>query len=330
MTDRDSYVISETEDLRKYAEIKRFQSQSQHSVLFLMKTFRFLGLIIALFALDVSSYGAQMLRNLSFRSTIATGDNAPTAGFVIRALPGTRFGAKKTLLIRAVGPSLGQAPFNIQNAATNPRLELYTGTRLVVSNEGWDSSAQSQLAARNVGAFPLLLNSKDAVIFVDLEEGAHTARVTGAGNGIVLIEVYDVSRDADNIEIVNMSARALVTGNGAQAGTIGLVVDGTGPRQILARVSGPELAAFGITNGLPDPGLTVFNGQGTVVGSNSDWGGSSTMTTTFAQNGAFPWPANSKGAAIIFPTTGLGTVSYTIRGGQDNASGIVVIEMYRL
>ncbi len=296
-----------------------------------MKTFRILGLVTALFVLSLPVHSAQMLRNLSFRSTIATGDNAPTAGFVIKALPGTRFGAKKTLLIRAVGPSLGQAPFNVQNAATNPRLELYTGSKLVVANEGWDSSAQSQLAARNVGAFPLLLNSKDAVIFVDLEEGAHTARVTGTGNGIVLIEVYDVSGDTDNIEILNMSARAFVTGNGAQAGTIGLVVDGTGPRQILARVSGPELSAFGITNGLPDPGLTVFNAQGTVVGSNSDWGNSSGLNaSSFAQVGAFPWPANSKGAAIIFPTTGTGTVSYTIRGGQDNASGVVVIEMYRL
>jgi hypothetical protein len=77
--------------------------------------------------------------------------------------------------------------------------------------------------------------------------------------------------------------------------------------------------------------LTVYSAQGVVLSSNSDWGGSPQLIDLFPRVGAFPWnSASSKGAAILMNTSGTGTVSYTFRGGQENASGIIVIEAYRL
>jgi hypothetical protein len=48
--------------------------------------------------------------------------------------------------------------------------------------------------AKQVGAFDLAANSKDAVILTDLAPGIYTAVVSGAGasSGVALVEVYEV------------------------------------------------------------------------------------------------------------------------------------------
>jgi len=56
------------------------------------------------------------------------------------------------------------------------------------------SSRDIPLGSSQVGAFPLVAGSRDAVLMVTLEPGAYTVEVAaqGAVGGEVLVEVYGV------------------------------------------------------------------------------------------------------------------------------------------
>ena len=78
-----------------------------------------------------------------------------TAGFVVRG-PGT-----KTVLIRAIGPTLGA--FGVTNVLADPKLELYRGTDLLQTNDNWNGTELLANSFTQVGAFPLPATSEDAV-----------------------------------------------------------------------------------------------------------------------------------------------------------------------
>jgi hypothetical protein len=127
------------------------------------------------------------LINVSARTQVGTNGDVLIAGFVIG---GT---GAKTLLIRAVGPTLGQ--FGVSGTLLDPQLTVFTGAGdKIDENDNWGgSSALSSIFSR-VGAFGLSSTTKDSAVVVTLNPGAYTAQVSGVGNttGIALVEVYEV------------------------------------------------------------------------------------------------------------------------------------------
>jgi hypothetical protein len=137
------------------------------------------------------------LSNLSTRGFVGTGGDIIIAGFVVSG-PGP-----KTYLIRAVGPTLLDAPFKLSGALIDPYLRLYRGDgTLLRENDDWDAPASLQnairVAATKVGAFPLreIRNNSglDAVMLLTLPPGSYSAQMSGFEDvtGIGLIEVYEV------------------------------------------------------------------------------------------------------------------------------------------
>lgn len=106
-------------------------------------------------------------------------------GLVVRG-PGT-----KTVLIRAVGPTLGT--FGVTNALADPKLELYRGTELLQANDNWNGTDFLANAFTQVGAFALPATSKDSALLVTLQPGAYTAQISGVGGstGVALVGVYE-------------------------------------------------------------------------------------------------------------------------------------------
>lgn len=90
--------------------------------------------------------------------------------------------------------------------------------------------------------------------------------------------------------IVNLSVLA-TAGDASPGVTIGFVVGGsnvTGDTPYLVRAIGPSLAAFGVTDFLPDPNVTVYNSSQTVIGSNDNWGtNAAAITAADSAVGAF-------------------------------------------
>jgi hypothetical protein len=135
------------------------------------------------------------LVNVSVLKQINAGDSL-TAGFVIAG------SAPKQVLIRAVGPTLGAAPFNLGGTMADPKLDLFSGQTVIATNDNWStpvgsnaaSAAQLSTVFGQVGAFALVSGSKDAALLVTLAPGNYTAQVSGVNSagGQALVEVYEV------------------------------------------------------------------------------------------------------------------------------------------
>jgi hypothetical protein len=125
------------------------------------------------------------LVNVSVLKPIGTG---LTAGFVIDG------NTSKKVLIRAVGPTIGAAPFNVAGAIADPQLTLLSGQTAIGTNDNWGGTAELTAAFTAVGAFALPAGSRDAAIVATLDPGPYTVQVNGVGGttGVALVEVYEM------------------------------------------------------------------------------------------------------------------------------------------
>ncbi|MEY2881209.1 MAG: hypothetical protein RLZZ15_3589, partial [Verrucomicrobiota bacterium] len=127
------------------------------------------------------------LINVSVFKNIGSG---LAAGFVIAG------GGTKTVLIRAIGPSL--TAFGLPAAAllADPKIDLIDATsKVIATNDNWGGTAALTAAFTQVGAFQLANTaSKDAALLATLPPGNYSVSVSGLGgtSGIALVEVYDV------------------------------------------------------------------------------------------------------------------------------------------
>ncbi|MDO8543038.1 MAG: lamin tail domain-containing protein [Opitutaceae bacterium] len=123
------------------------------------------------------------LINVSVLKNIGSG---LTAGFVIRG------GSSRTVLIRAIGPTL--ADFGVGNVISDPQLTLFRGQTAIGRNDNWGATAELSAAFTVVGAFDLPGASLDAAYLATLTPGEYTVQVTGVGGaaGTALVEVYEV------------------------------------------------------------------------------------------------------------------------------------------
>ncbi len=142
-------------------------------------------------AVDAAAAGPRLL-NISTRGQVGTGAAILDAGFVIG---GT---TSETVLIRASGPAIGAAPFNVPGVLADPEIQLFSQASPqapIGANAGWSGNPQIAAAATSVGAFPWTdLASSDSALLVTLAPGAYTAEVSGTAgdSGVALVEVYEI------------------------------------------------------------------------------------------------------------------------------------------
>ena len=149
--------------------------------------------LVELYDVDtLQAFSTQKLTNVATRAVLTAAQNQIIAGFMVS---GT---TAKKVLIRAVGPTLGRAPFNIPGTLADPMLSLVRGDGVVVrENDNWETGNDASLiseASVKVGAFALSAGAKDSAILINLPPGTYNAQVSGGapGTGTVLVEVYEV------------------------------------------------------------------------------------------------------------------------------------------
>jgi hypothetical protein len=137
---------------------------------------------------DLSPNNGAILANISTRGFIQTGDNVMIGGFII-------VGHASRVVIRATGPSL--IPFGIDNALTNPQLELHDTNGTLAGNDDWQTTqlggiitSDQSAAIQNSGLAPG--NSAESAIIATLAPGNYTAIAQGVngGTGVGLVEVF--------------------------------------------------------------------------------------------------------------------------------------------
>ena len=275
------------------------------------------------------------LVNLSVRALNANGNNALITGFVVAG------DTNKQVLIRAAGPALTAAPFNLTNVVADPSIQLYRGSNATAQNDDWGTPAGNvaaiTAAATRAGAFAFRNGSADAALLSTLAPGAYTVAV-GGGQGTVLAEVYEVlanNETAGSRRLVNLSARGAVA-NGFPL-IAGFVISGSAPQLVLLRGIGPALAAapFSLGGTLPNPQLTLLSGN-TTVKTNDDWfrdAEAALVRAATAKAGAFPLGASSLDAAMLVylaPGAYTAQVSGPANANQANGSGIAMVEIYEV
>ena len=269
-------------------------------------------------------WGTVRLASISTRGFVGTGENILIAGFVIQGA------ASKTVLIRAVGPTL--ASFGVPGTLAAPRMTLVDAHgQPVWTVNGGDVTGAVAAVAQRVSAFALPPGSKDAAVVTTLDAGLYTVRVEGIGGttGVALIEVYDADPAAAGRQMVSISTRG-IAGRGDNQMIAGFVIDGDSARNVLIRaIGGGTLSAYGVAGGLGDPALEIYNSRGEVIARNDDWGRSqqaSLLPQTFASVAAFGLAGASKDAAILLALPpGLYTAKVI---NQDQPDGVALIEVY--
>ncbi len=262
------------------------------------------------------------LLNVSTRLQVGLTDRVAIGGFIVG---GT--GAKK-ILVRALGPSLGQS--GLVGLLADPFLELHDQTGAVIgTNDNWETTqlggvivADQQQAIRDTTIPPT--DPAEAAIVADLNPGTYTAVVRGASNGtgLGLAEIYDLSQSVP-AAVSNLSTRGFVqTGTNALVG--GFILGGIEPSNIVVRALGPSLVQDGLTDFLADPVLDLRDTNGTIVASNDNW--ADTQQAELEASGLAPTEAKE---AAIYQALSPGIYTATVTG-KNSSVGVGLVEVYRL
>lgn len=280
----------------------------------------------------VAIAGSSRLINLSTRGFVPAG-GALTPGFTLRGA------SAKSLLVRAVGPTL--ARFGIASALANPRFDLIPAgeSRALLANDDWAADANGAAIADTtaaVGGFALEANSKDAAALATLKAAqgtaSYTVRITSGAaqeSGIVLAELYDANPSSGDGQLAAVSTLAF-TGTGDRALAAGFTIEGDAPKTLLVRGIGPSLEAFGVAGAIANPQLSlVAAGVNREVARNDNtWGGEAALSAAFARAGAFPLAAGSRDAALVIT---LPPGAYTVQlKDAAGAEGMSLLEIYDL
>lgn len=135
---------------------------------------------------DTDKMGPRLV-NISARSEARTGDDILVAGFVLAGA------GPKTLLIRALGPTLGS--LGVEGAMADPLLKLFKAGAELALNDNWGGTAPLKSAFGIVGAAALQADaSKDSALLVTLEPGVYSTQVSGVNEstGVALVEIYEL------------------------------------------------------------------------------------------------------------------------------------------
>jgi hypothetical protein len=253
----------------------------------------------------------QGLVNISTRLHSEAGDNGLFGGFIITG------NARKRVIIRALGPSLG-----IPGTIVDPVLTLTNSQGFEVYNNDWRENEQ---AVQATGIPPA--DDVESAIVADLNPGQYTAIVDDKGtrSGIALVEIYDLGPpDGDTggaAKLAELSSRGPVrTGDNVMIG--GFIIAEKSTRVIL-RAIGPSLVSY-VIQPLEDPTLELHNGSGSLITSNDDW--RSDQEQEIIDTGVSP--KDDRESAIVAT---LAPANYTaIVRGKNGVTGLAVVEVYDL
>lgn len=276
------------------------------------------------------------LANFSARSRVQSDGPPQIAGFITSAT------TPHPVLLRSIGPNL--ANFGVGGPLLNDRVfSLFAGsTRFADGINAWDPVVL--LRGQQVGAFVLTYpprpqDYEEYALASDLGSGIFTAQTaaTAGDEGVSLFEFYDAAPAAQPGFVKNVSLRGR-TAPGAETMIGGFILAGNGPRTLLLRGIGAELAQWDVPEPLADPQLTLFAGD-RVIATSNDWadlsgGTPEAIAAAATATGAFPLETTSPSAAIlILLEPGAYTVHATANtAGVPNesilAAGEVLLEIY--
>ncbi|MGI8956735.1 MAG: hypothetical protein ACR2II_07460 [Chthoniobacterales bacterium] len=242
---------------------------------------------------------------------VNTGDQVGIAGFIIT-------GGSAQVVLRALGPTL--TSYGIDAALVDPTLELHDDAgAIIATNDDWQETQATEIEALGLAPY----NPSESAIVRTLAPGSYTAIIQGKdeATGVGLVEAYDVSSHA-GVKFGDISTRGFVDQgqNVMIGGFIASGQPGAGDAvEVVVRGLGPSLAAFGVTDTLPDPAIDLYNANGDTIASNDDW--KATQQSELEAVGLAP--ADDREAALL-TTLLAGPYTVVLHGkGADTGNGLI-------
>ncbi|HVF70884.1 MAG TPA: DUF4394 domain-containing protein [Chthoniobacterales bacterium] len=188
----------------------------------------------------------------------------------------------------------------------------------VGARTGFDISGVTGTAYLSYG-----LSTATTLATVNLTTGRTTIVGTigpaGQPSGVLVADISALPAS----HVANISTRGRV-GTGEDQMIAGFIIQGGASNRLIVRGLGPSLGPLGVNNFLPDPVLTVFDGNGVQIATNDNW--KSNQQSEITQTGLAP--SNDLEAAVT------GTVPpglYTaIVSDKNGATGVGLVEIYKL
>ena len=224
----------------------------------------------------------------------------------------------KTVVLRAIGPSLGSS--GVPSALTDPTLVLHSADgNVLASNDNWQDAQQSELATSGLAP----RDEREAAIMTTLAPGLYTAvlREKDGSGGTGLVEVYDLSRNSSS-KLANISTRGFVDPANLLIGGVIAEGDGQGNSVVVVRAIGPQLARSGVPQPLEDPTLELRDRDGQLVASNDNW-------TSNWNDIPGELQAQNRLESAMRISLPRGYYTAVVRG-KENAGGMALVEFYDL
>jgi phospholipase/lecithinase/hemolysin len=272
---------------------------------------------IAAAAFDLLNGTAQLPAqsvNLSARLAVGTGDDVLIGGFIVAG------SESKTVLVRGIGPSLAEHGIASSETLADPRLELYQGGTLILSNDNWKDTQEAEIAATGIAP----TNELESALITTLAPGSYTVILRGQdnGTGIGLVEAYDLDSAARS-SLANISTRGFVQ-SGDNVLIAGFIIGSGGSDTIVVRALGPSLAAAGVISPLSDPTLDLYDANGSVIRSDDNWRDSQEGLIT-----STALAPNDDAESAIIRALAPGNYTAIVRG-KNGSTGVALVEVYNL
>jgi sugar lactone lactonase YvrE len=182
-------------------------------------------------------------------------------------------------------------------------------------------------------------------------EGAGSAALFSSPSGIAVdgqgkVYVADTGNNAIRVggpevipQSLNISTR-LAVGSGDRVMICGFILTGHyATKKVILRAIGPSLAASGVTNALSDPQLELHDATGATIATNHNWrvadDGNPNASNDIVATG-IP-PSDDRESAIVKavpvgnpPNSGFSQSYTSILSGENNATGVALVEVYDL
>ena len=287
--------------------------------------------------LSVSATGASLNYQWYFNGVAIPG--ATSSAYTIISAGSSNAGSYQVVISNSIG------------SVTSNAVQLSVGTSLAITNQ--PASQSIKLG----GTLTLSVNTNALGIPITYQwylNGTAIAGATSANYTIPSVSTLSAGSYTVNISsstgtvISNAAQVSLIIpgyltdisvlsmdGPGNQLLSIGFTNGGagtSGAENLLIRAAGPALAAFGISNFLPDPSITLFKGN-TQIATNDNWGSSSaniaSVLNAQTTTGAFAYsPTTSLDAALVQALPSI-VNGYTVQiSGKGNATGQTIAEIY--
>jgi hypothetical protein len=224
----------------------------------------------------------------------------------------TSTGAVLTVNPAAVAPTITTQP--------DTGLVLQVGSSLTMSVVATGTAPLSYQWRKDGVPISGAIGSSYSVVADRIEDaGTYTVVVSNSAGAVTSTGAVLTVNEARVSRISNVSIRTTL--NPRQLLIVGLTMTG-GTKDVLMRAVGPGLGAFGVSNAMVDPDLSLFEGDSRIA-TNDNWGGGASLATAAASVGAFPLVPSSKDAALLRSFSGGRTLHV-----QGADGGNVIVEAY--